>query len=225
MNLISTVNSQLNLHNLSLDRFRQIVTRLLAHGVIVRDDDRNEQFLYDDARRVEPLLLDYFDIAGLRLHHDSNACFFRLYAPGARVDGLQDDDLDPVPALKAKLTPDFVAAALALRFIYQEHLNAGSIELNGEAMISLEDLAATMQTQLRRSLPSTAGEKMDLLGQLRRHKILRFNSSFSITDEDAFLAIRPMILGVVTNDALLSALDADGVIEVQATVEEQDSED
>ena len=32
-------------------------------------------------------------------------------------------------------------------------------------------------------------------------------------------AIRPTILGVVNNDALTAALDADGVIEIEQTVE------
>jgi hypothetical protein len=61
---------------------------------------------------------------------------------------------------------------------------------------------------------------MELLGDLKRHRLLRFSSTFSPADEDAYLAIRPMILGVVSNEALSVALDADGAIEQVTQVEE-----
>ena len=86
MNVISYLNEQLVLANISQDRFREIVNRLMAYGVVVREEDRVEQLLYDDARRVENLLAEYFDIAGFRLHHDSDNEFFRLYVAGAVVD-------------------------------------------------------------------------------------------------------------------------------------------
>ena len=183
------------------------VTRLLAYGVIVRDEDRIEQLLYDDARRVETMLEEYFDVAGLLLHHDATNQFYRLYAPGAVVDGLPEDIYEPVPSLRARVSTDFVAAALALRFIYQNKLNNGDIQPQGEVLIGFEELAITLQTQLKRPLPATLIEKKSLLAELRRHRLLSFSSSFSIEDEDALLAIRPTILGVVSNDALTAALD------------------
>lgn len=67
------------------------------------------------------------------------------------------------------------------------------------------------------------GDKMALLADLRRHRLLRYAPEFSILDEDALLAIRPTILGVVSNEALTAALDADGVFEQQTTVEEKDA--
>ncbi|MEO8120303.1 MAG: DUF4194 domain-containing protein, partial [Rhodoferax sp.] len=115
---------------------------------------------------------------------------------------------------------DFVAAAIALRFLYQEKLNQGLIDNQAEAMVSFEDIAATMQTQLKRQLPDGNTARMDLLGELKRHRLLRFSSTFSPTDEDAYLAIRPTIVGVVSNEALSTALDADGVIEQVPQVEE-----
>lgn len=220
MSLSTELREKLVEANLTLDRFRELVARLLSYGVLVREEDGTEKLLYDDARRLESVLAEYFDVAGLTLHHNKDAQFFRLYGPGAVVDGLEEDTLAPVPSLKARVSVDFVAAAIALRFLYQEKLNQGSIGTEAEAPISLEDLAATLKTHLKRQLPESATEKMALLAELKRHRLLRYQPSFSVTDEDAYLAIRPLILGIVSNEALATALDADGAIEQVTQVEE-----
>lgn len=220
MNLSAVVRDQLALVNMKHERFRELVTRLFSYGVIVRGEDRTEQALYDDARRIQPLLEDYFDLAGFLLHHDTTNQFYRLYAPGAVVDGLPEDTLEAVPSLRARVSADFVAAALALRFLYQNKLNSGDIQPQGEALISFEELAVALQTQLKRPLPSGATEKMQLLAELRKHRLLSYSPTFSIADEDALLAIRPTILGIVSNDAMSAALDTDGVVEQVTTVGE-----
>lgn len=220
MSISATVREQLLVANIKPERLREIIARLFAYGIVVREEDRTEQLLYDDARRIETLLEDYFDVAGFLLHHDTTNQFYRLYAPGAVVDGLPEDTLEPVPSLRARVSPDFVAAALALRFLYQNKLNSGDIQPQGDALIGFEELAATMQTQLKRPLPNSATEKMSLLAELRRHRLLTYSSTFTISDEDALLSIRPTILGVVSNEALTAAMDADGVIEPEIAVEE-----
>jgi hypothetical protein len=222
MSLLSHINEQLALANIKPERFREIINRLMAYGAIVREEDRVEQLLYDDARRVEGLLEDYFDIAGFRLHHDSNNQFYRLYLAAAVVDGLPEDILEPTPSLRARVSPDFVAVALALRFLYQNKLNTGDIQPQGEALVSFEEIAATMQTQLKRPLPNGVGDKMALLAELKRHRLLSYTAEFSISDEDALLAIRPTILGIVSNDALSAALEAEGVIDQETSGEETD---
>jgi hypothetical protein len=219
MTLHSTIAEQLALANLKQERLREIITRLMAYGAIVRDEDRVEQLLYDDARRIEGLLEDYFDIAGFRLHHDSTNQFYRLYVASAVVDGLPEDTVEPAPSLRARVSPDFVAMALALRFLYQNKLNTGDIQAQGEVLVSFEEIAATMQTQLKRALPNGMGDKMALLAELKRHRLLSYTAEFSIADEDALLAIRPTILGIVSNDALSAALEADGVVEQEVTAE------
>lgn len=222
MSLTTELREKLAEANLTLDRFRELVARLLSYGVLVREEDGTEKLLYDDARRLEAVLTEYFDVAGLTLHHNMNAQYFRLYGPGASVDGLEEDSLAPVPSLKARVSVDFVAAAIALRFLYQEKLNQGTIGTEAEALISLEDLAATLQTQLKRQLPESVSEKMSLLAELKRHRLLRFQPSFSVTDEDAYLAIRPLILGIVSNEALASALDADVELEQSIKIEDEE---
>ncbi|QRF63414.1 DUF4194 domain-containing protein [Variovorax paradoxus] len=221
MNLSTVVRDQLALVNMKQERFRELVIRLFSYGVIVRDEDRTEQALYDDARRIQQLLEDYFDLAGFLLHHDTTNQFYRLYAPGAVVDGLPEDSHEAVPALRARVSADFVAAALALRFLYQNKLNSGDIQPQGEALIGFEELAVALQTQLKRQLPNGSTEKMQLLAELRKHRLLSYSPTFSIADEDALLAIRPTILGVVSNDAMSAALDTDGVVEQVTTVGEE----
>ncbi|MEO8119901.1 MAG: hypothetical protein ABI606_11335, partial [Rhodoferax sp.] len=103
MSLTTELREKLTIANLSMERFREILVRLLSYGVLVRDEDQKEQLLYDDARRIEPLLCEYLEVAGMLLHHDSNAQFYRLYGPGAVVDGLPEDTLPPAPSLKARV--------------------------------------------------------------------------------------------------------------------------
>lgn len=222
MTLTTAVLEQLNLTGLKLDRFREVVTRLFAYGIVVRDEGGVEALYYDDARRMETLLSEYFGLAGFFLHHDSKAEFFRLYAPGAEAPGITPEGGEPLPSLRAKLSPDFVAAALALRFLYQKGLLDGGAHLTdeGEVLIRFEELAATLQAQLKRPLPESAGDKDRLLRELRRHRLIRLSSTFSMSDEDSLIAIRQTILGIISEDALASALEG-GAAEPVTTPDEE----
>lgn len=218
MSLATEILNLLEVQNLKLDRFREIVARLFAVGIILRDEDAVEQRFYDDARRIEPILDEYFSLAGFRLFHDLKNEFFRLYAPGVPVPGMEEDGYDPVPGLRAKLSIDFVAAALALRFQYQQGLTEGGSRLTdaGEVLIRFDDLAAAMQTQIKRPLPESAGDRYRLLKDLKRHRIIQYGATFTIEDEDALIAIRPSILGIISEDALAAALEAEGTPEAIA---------
>lgn len=211
--LTNTLLNQLEAQNLRLDRFQEIATRLFAWGIILRDEDGVEQRLYDDARRIEDLLVEYFSLAGFRLLHDTKNEFFRLYAPGAQVPGVPADDADAVASLRAKLSADVVASALALRFLYQQGLAEGGSRLTdaGEVLIRFDELAAILHTQIKRPLPESPTERKAILADLKRHRIIQFASTFSMTDEDALIAIRPTILGIIGEDALASALESSGI--------------
>lgn len=223
MNLTSLIESQLEKQNLKIERFQEIASRLLAWGVLVRDEDGVEQRLYDDARRIESLLAEYFSLGGFRLLHDMKNEFFRLYAPGAQIPGVADDEFEPQPSLRSKLSADFVSAALTLRFLFQQGLAEGGGRLTdkGEVLIRFEELAATQQTQLKRLLPETAGEREKLIKDLKRHRLIHIGANFSFEDEDAYIAIRPTILGIISEDALVAALEAEGVAENPANETEQ----
>jgi hypothetical protein len=225
MTLIEALQEQLALHNLPLERFREIVGRLFAAGIVIREEDGVEQRLYDDARRIEACLHDYFQLAGFRLEHNLKGEFFRLYAPGAEVPGMPEDGLEPVPGLRARLSPDFVAAALALRFQYQQGLSEGGNRLTdaGEVLTRFEELSATLQTQLKRALPPTNVERQRLLNDLKRHRLIRLAANFSMDDEDALLAIRPTILGIISDDMLEAALESEPLPLGAASDDEQAS--
>lgn len=208
--LTDLIAAQLKLHNLTLERFQEIVARLMAWGIIVRAEDGAEQRAYDDARRIEDILTEYLAIGGFHLLHDHKVEFFRLYAPGAAIPGQPaDESVEPMPALRAKLSPDFVAAALALRFLYQQGLTSGGSRLadTGDVLIGFEDLASTLLSQLKRPLPDGIVERKNLLVELKRHRLITFNTNFSPTDEESIIAIRPTILTIVGEEALAAVLD------------------
>lgn len=212
MSLTTAALEQLEVAGIKMDRLQELVTRLFAYGIIVRDEDGVEQRFYDDARRIEALLFEYFGLAGFHLHHDIKGEFFRLYAPGAQVPGITPEDAEPVPSLRARVSPDFVAAGLALRFLYQKGLTDGGKDLTdeGEVLIRFDELAATLQTQLRRPLPESVVERDKLLRELKRYRLIRLSPTFSMSDEDALIAIRQTILGIISEDVLAAALEADG---------------
>jgi hypothetical protein len=223
MSLIDSVQHALDAQGMKLERFREIVTRLLAWGVVVRDEDGVEQRLYDDARRIEPLLVDYFHLAGFRLMHYPQDEYFRLYAPGAVVPGKGDDGDEPVLALRARHSSDFVAAALALRFLYQQGLadGAGRLSDRGEVLIRFDELAATLSSQLKRPIDAIGvTERGKLLNELRRHRILSFSGTFRMEDEDALMAIRPTILGIISEDTLAAALEDNAALDPDAEDED-----
>ncbi|MDP2180079.1 DUF4194 domain-containing protein [Methylicorpusculum sp.] len=216
MTLTQILLDRLEPENLKLQRFQEITARLFAWGIIVRDEDGVEQRYYDDACRIENLLTEYFALAGFRLIHDLQNEFFRLYAPGAQIPGLAEDDNDPAPSLRARLSADFVAAALALRFLYQQGLAEGGGRLSddGEVLIRFEELATTQQIQIKRPLPDNLGDRDRLLKDLKRHRLIQYGALFSMHDEDALIAIRPTILGIIGEDVLAAALEAEGIIDV-----------
>jgi len=208
--LTNVLTEHLEEKNVSLARFQEITCRLYASNILVRREDATEARLYDDARRIEPVLAEYLALAGLRLVHDSKNEFFRLYPPGAAIPGYADDGNEPVLSLRAKFTPDFVAAALALRFMYQQGLAEGGGRLSddGEVLVRFEELAMTLQTQLKRPLPETTTERTRLLADLKRQRLIHIAPSFSMTNEEDLMAIRSVILGVISEDMLQAALEA-----------------
>lgn len=222
MTLFETIDETLKASNLKPDQFQEIVQRLFAYGIVVRDADTTEQRLYDDGLRMLPLLLDYFGASGFRLIHDDKNQYLRLYAPGAVVPGRPNPENEPVPSLRARFTPEFVAAALGLRFLFQQGLTEGGGRLadTGEVMIRFDELADVMSTHIKRPLPRTAVERDRLLRELKRHRLIHFGAQFNSADEDALLAILPTILGIIGEDALAAALEAGGQIEA---AQEQDA--
>ena len=96
--------------------------------------------------------------------------------------------------------------------IYRTWPNAYAVAM--AALISADSGSAKLApsksavTQLKRQLPDTVTERTRLLADLKRARLIQMAPSFSMTDEEALLAIRPVILGVISEDMLQGALEA-----------------
>lgn len=196
--------------NVTAERFKVIAVQLMSAGCIMREENVSEKAMYDEAVRIDSLLHDYFAVVGLTLHHDSVNYEFRLYPPGAVAPGVNmvDESPEGTASIRQRLPIDVVAATLALRCLYEERMQRGLIETSGEALVTLEDLSATLSTQLRRPLPVNQTDKMSLLNELKKLRVIRLTPNFTVQDPDGFIAIRGGILTLVSNDALNNALEA-----------------
>lgn len=183
-------------------RFAEIAGRLLASGVVWRDHSRPEANLYDDAIQCEQLLREWFTSIGFVLAHDSDARLFRLYPPG---DSGEDDE-DGVRRLRARLSRDFVAAVIALRFLYTEALTGRRPLVDERLAISLEELSQAVVSLLAHKLPSTASDRASLLRELRKHRVLHFVEGDDMGDMQMGLAVLRPIMSFVSDEAMDEAL-------------------
>lgn len=207
MSLTAAYNDLLKETSVTNERFREITGRLFASGVIFRDENTFEERMYDDARRIVPILDEYFSLAGFRMFHDAESTFIRLYPPGAWVPGQGEADADGEKLLRTRLSADFVATALMLRFLYQQGLAEGRIEPSEEVHVRMEDLALAMTAHLGRVLPEGKTDRGNLFKELKRQRIVRFNEETDFNNGDGFIAIRRPILSLVGEEALRVALD------------------
>ncbi|MGF6507842.1 DUF4194 domain-containing protein [Paraburkholderia sp. 32] len=188
------------------DRFGELVGRLLASGVLWRDYSGSDADLYDDAVQCEQLLREYTGSMHFILTHDVDANLFRLYPPG---EGAEPDG-DGVKRLKARLSRDLVACSIALRFLYTEALTGKREMVNQVLTVSLEELSQTVVSLLAHQLPTSMVERVSLLRDLRKHRIIKFNDSDSAGNMDTLLNILRPVMSYVSDEALSDAL---GVVE------------
>lgn len=188
--------------NVRPDRFAELAGRLLASGVMWREFSRPEAELYDDATQCEQLLREYFAAIGFVLTHDADATIFRLYPPGEGGEG----DEDGVKRLKARLSRDFVAAAIALRFLYTEALTGKRELVNEVLVISLEELSQAVVSLLAHQLPSSVADRLSLLRDLRKHRVVRFNDGEGAGSMEMLLSVLRPVMSYVSDEALEDAL-------------------
>jgi hypothetical protein len=184
------------------DRFAELAGRLLSSGILWREFSRPEAELYDDAAQCEQLLREYFAATGFVLIHDADATVFRLYPPGEGGDG-EDDG---VKRLKARLSRDFVAAAVALRFLYTEALTGKRELVNEVLVISLEELSQAVVSLLAHSLPASNADRLGLLRDLRKHRVVRFNDGDGAGSMEMLLSVLRPVMSYVSDEALDDAL-------------------
>lgn len=191
--------------NVKPARFAELVGRMLASGVLWRDWSRPESALYDDAVQCEQLLREWFAGVGFVLIHDADARIFRLYPPGEHGAG-GDDDEEGVKRLKSRLSRDFVAAVIALRFLYTEALTGRRALVDERLAISLEELSQAVVSLLAHKLPPSASERMTLLRELRKHRLVHFIESDDAGSMEMGLAVLRPVMSFVSDEAMEDAL-------------------
>ena len=184
-------------------RFAELAARLLASGVLWREFSRPEAALYDDALQCEQLLREWFACMGFVLVHDADARLLRLYPPG---EGGGEDEEEGVRRLRARLSRDFVAAVIALRFPYTEALTGRRPLVDERLAISLEELSQTVVSLLAHRLPNAASERLALLRELRKHRVLHFVEGDDGGDMQMGLAVLRPVMSFVSDEALEDAL-------------------
>jgi len=189
--------------NVKPTRFAELAGRLLATGVLWRDYSQPEARHYDDALQCEQLLREWFGCMGFVLTHDPDARLLRLYPPG---EGGGEDDEDGVKRLRARLSRDFVAAVIALRFLYTEALTGRRPLVDERLAISLEDLSQAVVSLLAHRLPASITERMVLLRDLRKHRVVHFVEGDDAGYMQMGLAVLRPVMSFVSDEAMEDAL-------------------
>ncbi|MDQ2075914.1 DUF4194 domain-containing protein [Marinimicrobium sp. ABcell2] len=201
--------------NLSREEFSEVLFRLLDYGVLCRDESHTEAALYDRYLQCSGLVEDYLSVLGVRIQHDRQFAFVRLFPPGATIPGMADEDSAPFNSgFRIRPTQQEVAVILVLRTEYQKSLREGQVDEKGRAMLSLEGLAIAMNNLLKRSLPEGQVERKNLFRRLRQLRLIQFNMDDDLDSDESWLSIQPGITSFVSDEVLETLLGDDaGVVE------------
>jgi len=195
------LQKKLELENISLSEFRELVVRLLNYGVLCRNESQTEQQLYDRYQRIAPLIQDYLGLMDLRLYHDNRFEYLRLYPPGSTIPGLEGDEATN-NNLRLRLNQNEVAIALVLRLQYDKALREGQVDDNGYVTDSLEAISIASKNLLGRSLPTKVTERKSLFQRLRKLRLIEYRQEMEFDNSEAWIKIHPMIVTFVTDEAL-----------------------
>ena len=103
-----------------------------------------------------------------------------------------------------------MATAIALRFLYTEALTGKRELINEVLVISLEELSQAVVSLLAHSLPSSNAERLGLLRDLRKHRIVRFNDGEGAGSMEMLLSVLRPVMSYVSDEALDDALTIAG---------------
>lgn len=212
--MLDTIEVELDKKGLKTQEFSELLVRLLDYGVICRDESQIEQQLYDRYVRLEDLVADYLSLLEIRIQHDKRFQFVRLYPPGAQVPGLVDEEsYQGGQAFRSRLNQNEVALILVLRAQYDKALREGMVDEQGCVMVSLEAISIAMKNLLKRSLPEHLTERKQLFRRLKQLRLIQINNDESLTDNDTWLRVRPMIMSYVSDQVLSELMAVDSKTE------------
>ncbi len=202
----TVIAEQLEDLGLELREFSELLIRLLGYSVICRDESQVEATLYDRYLLCSELVEDYLAVIGVRIQHDRQFQFVRLFPPGAEVPGLADDEHGPFQGgFRARLSQQDVAVILVLRAEYEKSLREGQVDDKGRVLLPLEALAIALKNLLNRSLPEAQLERRALFRRLSQLRLVQFNADDDLQQEDSWLSIQPAITSFVS-EAVLSEM-------------------
>ena len=189
------------------EEFSEVLIRLLDYGVLCRDESQTEAALYDRYLQCGRLIEDYLAVIGVRLQHNRQFAFVRIFPPGAEIPGLADDDNAPFNSgFRTRPSQQEVAVILVLRAEYQKSLREGQVDEKGCAMLSLEGLAIAMNNLLKRSLPEGLVERKNLFRRLRQLRLIQFNLEEDLDSDESWISIQPGITSFVTDEVLATLM-------------------
>lgn len=211
------LNEALAPAQLSRHEFSELVIRLLDYGVLCRDESQTEAQLYDRYLQCANVVEDYLSVLGIRLQHDRQFAFVRVFPPGAEVPGAPDDDNSPFNSgLRVRPTQQEVAVILVLRAEYQKSLREGQVDEKGRAMLSLEGLAIAMNNLLKRNLPEGLVECKQLFRRLKQLRLIQYQLEDELDSDESWISIQPAITSFVGAEVLQSLVEADPAADASA---------
>lgn len=220
--MLEAIERELDKQGLKTTEFSELLVRLLDYGVICRDESQIEQQLYDRYVRLEELVADYLSLLEIRIQHDKRFQFVRLYPPGAQVPGLVDEEsYQGGQAFRSRLNQNEVALILVLRAQYDKALREGMVDEQGCVMASLEAISIAMKNLLKRNLPEHLTERKQLFRRLKQLRLIQVSNDESLTDNDTWLRIRPMIMSYVSDQVLSELIAVDSSVEAPVAAAEE----
>lgn len=215
------LNNALAPTQITRQEFSELVIRLLDYGVLSRDESQTEAQLYDRYLQCTELVEDYLSVLSIRILHDRQFAYVRVFPPGAQIPGVADDDNSPFNSgFRVRPTQLEVAVILVLRAEYQKSLREGQVDEKGRAMLSLEGLAIAMNNLLKRRLPEGLVERKQLFRRLKQLRLIQYQLEEELDSDESWLCILPSITSFVSDEVLQTLVDSVG----SPTVEDELSE-
>lgn len=217
--IIEAIEDALKKSGVTLEEFSELLIRLLDSGVLCRDENQTEERLYDRFLQVKEVVDAYLAPLHLRINHNTQFHYVRLFPPGAVVPGMQDEYDRPFKTgLRQRLSQLEIATLLVLRAEYDKALKEGNLDEQGCVMLPIEALTIGMRNLLQRSLPSNKTDRNALFARLKQLRVIHIKLDEEEAFADAWLKIRPLIMDLV-NDQLLNELAEQ--LQVQESASEQ----